>query len=350
MVSTEGATFEVEQLGLLARTLDHRVLRGPASLGSDDPYGAIALFPSDLTLQGGSRSQTLHGLRGTLYGDAQAAKLDLEFSLPAAHAEAKPGRFTVSRKRAASPPETVWHVTSGGHAFPCAVLQDLAPPLARLGPDCSFTGDLRWVDSPSGSSGGIAGSFSGIDLDALVTEQFAHQLSGIADVEIASAAVSHGKLSQLAGTLRARNGAISPSLLAAAQEHLGLEVQIDLPSESGRPVAFDELALAFQLDGRSLHLSSARGEPGIFLSGPAGPLVAARPNHAVAAVNLLRALLPDNQFQVPATRQTGTLVSLLPVPDLEPGHTAALPAHTPTRLLPSSPTDAAPVLRQPGLR
>jgi hypothetical protein len=86
------------------------------------------------------------------------------------------------------------------------------------------------------------------------------------------------------------------------------------------------------------------------LASKTGPLLTASPGHAVPAVNLLRTLLPDNQFQVPATRQTDVLVGLFPVPDVLPTRTAARQTHVPTRLRTSGPADAAPVLRQPGLR
>jgi hypothetical protein len=88
----------------------------------------------------------------------------------------------------------------------------------------------------------------------------------------------------------------------------------------------------------------------VILSDRRGPLVEVAAGHTVPATNLLRALVPDNQYQVPATRQTDALVGLLPAPDLAPTRTALAPAHMPMRLRGSGPHDAAPVLRQPGLR
>ena len=88
---------------------------------------------------------------------------------------------------------------------------------------------------------------------------------------------------------------------------------------------------------------------GILLAGSNGPIILAPPQHSVPAVNLLRALLPDNQFQVPATRQTASLISLLPVPDFVPGTTGNLPSHTPTRLSAQPPGSPAPI-RQPRVR
>ena len=353
IVSAEGASIEVGQLKLAARTLDHRILRRPPSAADGEGNWSIRLSPSDLTLRGGSRSQTLRRLEGTLHCSADSTKLAVDFHLPAAPAAAQPGRFTVWRKRATSAPETEWYFNSGGHSLPCAIFQDLEPALARLGDDCSFGGEMQWVESASRHNGELAGAFTGVDLDALVSEQFAHQLSGLADMEIARAVIEEGKLVELAGALRAARGAVSPSLLAAAAEHLRLEWLADpAPPESGQAVSFRELAIAFALDGRSLRLrgDSRLGDAGVVLSSAQGPLLAAPPNHATAAVNLLRMLVPENQHQVPATRQTDVLVGLLPVPDLAPARTAALPTHTPTRLRTSGPEEAAPVLHEPGLR
>ena len=68
----------------------------------------------------------------------------------------------------------------------------------------------------------MAGRLGPLDLDALVTEQFPHQLSGRATLDLERAVIDRGQFAELCGTLRAAHGALSPSLLAAAQEHLQL--------------------------------------------------------------------------------------------------------------------------------
>ena len=202
-------------------------------------------------------------------------------------------------------------------------------------------------------SGELAGMFDRVDLDPLVTEQFPHQLSGLAVVRLQRATVESGKLTELRGTLQRRIGAISPSLLAAAAEHLQLAAPANLAAmDPSRAVPFRHLALGFHLSGRTLQLTGSADatQAGALLANAGGPLLAAPPRHATAAVNLLRTLLPDNQYQVPATRQSDALIGLLPVPDLAPARTAAVPGgHTPTRLGPGDP-NSGPAIRQPGLR
>jgi hypothetical protein len=238
-------------------------------------------------------------------------------------------------------------LSTAGQAFPCALLQDVLPPLARLGTDCAFVGDADWVDSPLDTRGGVAGTFTGVDLDALVTEQFPHQLSGPGVVRIERASVARGKLVELLGVLESENGTISNSLVEAARDHLQLAVgsghQADLAA-----TGFERLALAFRLDHRELRITGM-ADAGTLLENAAGPILISQ-GRAVPAVEVLRTLLPDNQYQVPATRQTAALVGLLPVPDFAPTRTSRLPAHTPTRLGEGGPPGDASVLRQPGLR
>jgi hypothetical protein len=210
------------------------------------------------------------------------------------------------------------------------------------------------VESPAGISGQWSGTLDGVDLDALVTERFPHQLSGLATVKIERATLDRGKLTEIRGTIQSHDGAVSHSLLAAAQEHLGLVLAADNASiEPGQLVPYRQLSLGFALDGRALSLTGSADPtiPGILLANAAGPILQAPPQHAAPAVNLLRALLPDNDYQVPATRQTDALVSLLPVPNVAPTQTAAArPGHVPTRLAPAPAPGSSRPVRQPNLR
>src|SRR5258707_679890 len=113
--------------------------------------------------------------------------------------------------------------------------------------------------------------------------------------------------------------------------------------------SFRHFGLRVQLPGRFLRLVGS-GRPlivGLAFGNAAGPILTAPPTHSVAAVNLLRTLLPDNEYQVPATQQTAALVRLLPVPELVPTKTDNLPSHTPTRLAPAAAQSPPTYTRQP---
>jgi hypothetical protein len=151
---------------------------------------------------------------------------------------------------------------------------------------------------------------------------------------------------------------------------LALDTPLDAAAiASDRLLPFTQLAIGFRLDGHAIELTGMAGlrSQGALLVGPHGPLLAAPPAHRTAAVGLVRTLVPASEIQVPATRETSTLIGIFPTPDIAPPRTAArrdaspatytgddsaLPPlrHTPTRLRASGPAESAPVLRQPGWR
>jgi hypothetical protein len=350
-VQTSQLCIETSQLPLLRQTLEQRVFRQPV-VSLESKQTLITLLPSDVTLHGESGSHTLVQSEGHIHSTVGGVEVILAWKMPDAASD-NPCVLKIARDRSATPPQTAWHFDTAGQPVACALIADLLPMAARLGSECRFAGHIEWTEKPTETSGNLVGTFSDLDLDALVTEQFPHQLSGRGQLVINQATVTDGTLTELSGTLHAEHGSISPSLVSALAEHLQLDAPQGLhePATS-RPIPFGQLGVQFHIDGRALRLSSVAGvnEPGVLIASAVGPILAAPPQHTTSPVNLLRALLPDNQYQVPATRQTSALVGLFPVPDLAPVRTAALLKHTPTRLRSSGPPDAAPVLRQPTLR
>jgi hypothetical protein len=350
LVGAEQLRIDATELLSIRNLLDDRVLRVPAANGKQAAK-PIRFFPSDVTLQFRGRQQTFLRVEGHLESDREHVQLRLAWQTPADASQSQPGVVTVKKLRNSAAALRTWDIATGAGELPCALGSDLYPGLARLGNDCHFAGSLQIRESATGMAGILTGTFRQVDLDSLVTEHFPHQLSGRATIDVEQAEIDKGRLAELCGKFRVTKGSLNPSLLAAAEEHLGLEQTHDHHAASA-PVPFDELAFSFRLDGNKLQLAGLADstDESVLARDVAGPLVIVPPNHSTPVVNLLRTLLPDNQYQVPATRQTGALVGLLPVPDLAPARTASLPKHTPTRLRTSGPPDAAPVLRQPMLR
>jgi len=330
-------SIEADELPSLARTLNERLLREQTPLH-------VCWLPRDLLLRGGEQSQPLTRVNGAFKCTREASSFDLVVQLPGHAAGSEPIRLNASRQRNQPQPVTAWSVDSTGHSLPCSLLHAVAPDLARLGKDCEFRGRLRFIQSRDNTSGDLAGVFANIDLDTLVTEHFPHQLSGLASVTIDRAALVNGKLVEVRGSIRSQEGALSSSLIAAAQEHLGLEVSTEL---AGNPPAaaipFQNLTIGFRLSGQSLSLTE-----GVLIANGEGPILTAPPNHSSTGVNLLRVLLPESEYQVPATRQTSALVRLLPLPDVAHAPRTAQ-THTPTRLAPA-PSALPAAIRQPVLR
>ena len=338
---------------LLPRLHD-RLLCGPAGT-----MRAIEISAVSLLVQSGTFGQSFGAARIHLgeQSSREPSQRTLAVDLaPAGSATHGPLRLSASRIRNAEQPHTNWQLTTSGAAAPLAVFASTIPHLARLGANCQFAGTLGFrcdsqVESDATTRLDVHGTLTNVDFDALVTEHFPHQLSGQGTIHIERATLADGRLLAFQGSIEINGGSASPSLLAAAQQHLGLVLAAEPAASDFASVPFQRLALQLSLDGSRLKIAGASGEGGqTILLGNRGTILSAPHEHGVPAVNLLRALLPDNQFQVPATRQTDALVGLLPVPDLAPLRTATRPAHIPTRLRDSGPADTAPVLRQPGLR
>jgi hypothetical protein len=211
---------------------------------------------------------------------------------------------------------------------------------------------MRMAGASNQIAGQIAGVLSGVDLDALVSEQFPHRLSGLADIRIDEATFAAGKLTAARGTFEASGGAVSRSLLAAAAEHLGLTAAERALAGPAEQLGFRRLAVGFELRGTAL-LLSGQADPrqdNVVMATASGPLLASPPGHAVPAIQLLRTLLPESGFQVPATRQTERLLSLLPLPEAPAAIATRLPPHVPTRLAPSAADSPRTAVQQPVLR
>jgi hypothetical protein len=251
-------------------------------------------------------------------------------------------------------PHTEWRLDTADSVLPCRLLAPLWPPIARLGAACGFAGAAEWAWLPEGVSGQLRGQLQLVDLDALVSEQFPHRLSGRAEILVEQATLAEGRLMELRGVLRAAEGTASASLVAAAAEHLQLAPAPEIATLSpGAAIAFDRLAVRFDLARESLALASSEEVPaaGTLVSSAGRPLLAAPAGHTVPVVHLVRTLVPDSRYQVPATRQTAALVGWLPAPAVQPAAPPrAAAAHHPVRLAPAEPHTGSPAIRQPVLR
>ncbi len=103
-----------------------------------------------------------------------------------------------------------------------SLLAALAEHSNHFGPHSTLEGNLTAMETPDGWQAELAGQLKNVDLHWMVSEQFPHQLSGNAELNIKHAVVHSGRLEELQGTIHAGPGAVSPSLIAAATAMLGL--------------------------------------------------------------------------------------------------------------------------------
>ena len=330
-IKTVALEIEAARLGRLAQILHDRVLcGGPAQ------HDACEFSARELTLNDGRLPQSIFNVHAALERTETGPRLVTCFQWPQADTEEHTVSCTLSRNCTLSPPATSMTVDTGKSAIPCRLAASFWQPLARLGEEAECRGQMRAILSPGATAAEVHGTLSHVDLDALVSEQFPHVLSGQGLVTLEKLQVEGGRLLSAAGTMEVNaGGRISRSLLVAAERHMQLKNDAD---ESGPEIVpFRRLAIGFRIDGERLRLSGSAdaSAPGVLITNHTGPILEVPPKHAVSAVALARVLVPDSQVQVPATEQTRALVRLLPVPSLAPAQSARR-AHVPTRLAPST--------------
>ena len=327
--------IEAAQLGRLSRVLHERLL----CQGSDG-IGHCEFAARELTLRDKTASRTIVNLQALLESAEVGPRLAASFQWPEAADAEHAVDLLLTRNLSISPPATRIAVNTGKARLPCSLAANIWPPLERLGPDAEFAGEASWHSSVSGSAE-LRGIFSGVDLDALVSDQFPQVLSGKATVRIESASIAEGRLISATGIMEVPSGGrVSRSLLVAAAEHLKL--QNEAGASGSEVVPYRRLAVGFRIDGSRLQLDGSADAvtPGVLISNHTAPVLRAPPNHTASAANLARVLLPDSQMQVPLASQTAGLVQLLPVPRTQSASAekpqTARKSHVPTRISPGS--------------
>ncbi|QDU29206.1 hypothetical protein ETAA8_43130 [Anatilimnocola aggregata] len=337
------AVVESAQLPQVMQVLQQRLLK----MSATDAL-PCAIWLREITLRDAERSLTLVDLNGTWQSTKDGPLGGLQFRLPEAEPNAPRGRIVVQRNRQTSPPSTRWQFESGALPLPCSLAAPGWRDLRHLGIGATFLGQLELVDAGEQSSGRLRGTFEHVDLDALISEQFAHQLSGLAICKIEDATLEQNRLTMIRGTVQARDGWISRSLLQAATEHLQLHCPVaeTLPA-SGAPVSYRQLSLGFDLRDGGLQLSGSADplRAGVLLATGSGSILETPPRHQATSLGFVRMLVPESEWQVPAARPAQALARFLPLPELQNGATISR-SHVPTRLNPPRNPDA-PVIRQP---
>jgi len=297
-----------------------RVLRKILRRRTGGPEFDVRLSAGEVTLHRGENSQTLTELYGGIETMASGTDAQIAFRLPGVRM-AEPVRIRITRNRQTVPPGSALELDTGGGAVPCGVLGLVLSELSTLGPGCRFRGYL-WANQTPGSraaedwDGELTGQLLEVDLDRVLTDRFPHKLSGTADVMIRRARFRRGRLEEAAGVLTAGPGVISRSLIDAAAAQLALVCPTDT-STLDDLIPYEQLALECVLDAAGLSLQG-RCDAGrrMVLVDRRRCLLGEPPAEPQPVVALLRTLVPQNELQVPATRQTDWLMRCLPVPEV----------------------------------
>jgi hypothetical protein len=318
---------EAAALPRLREILETRLLRSTLAQGA-----ACEVHARDLTLRGESAMTTWRMVDGAWTPHETGPELELIFQPAAQASAAKPSRLLITRNRSQTPAVTRWQWMSGENPLPVRLFAAAWPELARLGENAWAQVDLE-VASDGGALGGtLRGVLGNLDLNALVTEQFPHHLSGLATLKLSDAVVIDGRAIKLRGVLQARDGWVSPSLVASAQQHLALQgAAVEAASQANIPYRW--LSLGFDLREDGLQLSGGEDVAGqeVLLVSAAGPILVAPSGHRAPAANLVALLAPAVSGELPS-RAAQAVARFLPAPA---GAPQTAHGHIPTRLGPA---------------
>lgn len=252
----------------------------------------------------------VHGGVQTTAGGTQAI---LRFR-PAGQTEGPGVRVRLGRNRQTEPAGDWFDVNTGDAELPCEVLALGIAPIGSLGPETTFRGSLWAALAADGWQGEIeAAQFSDVDLDRIVTDRFAHRLSGTARVAIDYARFRRGRMEAIRGGIVAGPGQVSQSLLAAAVEQLGFESGLP-PIGASKAVSYRQLALGFSAGPSGLVIDGRCDGPGAgaVIRDEHGRLLGP-PCRSQPMVALLRTLAPPTAPEAPISPATDWLSRHLPL-------------------------------------
>lgn len=234
--------------------------------------------------------------------------------------------------RRQKPSQLYYSLKTGAASLPCRLFAPVWPPAARLGGQSLFQGTLWAQEINNQWQGEVAGLLRDIDLDALITEQFPHRLSGRGQARV-DAAFDASTLARCSGLLEAGPGEVGASLLASAGDALGAKAAV--PSTGEQATGYDRLILSFDLTRGVIQQLQGSPDHGgaIFIAGNQA-LLTEPPAAAQPIANLVEMLEPAGRHKVAASRRSARLVELLIGPGDEPAQAyqaAEPPPETSTR-------------------
>ncbi|TWU26449.1 hypothetical protein Pla52o_03020 [Novipirellula galeiformis] len=296
----------------------------------------VRFAANDLTIHSSAGPMTLRDVDAwiepgdpSVVGSSTRATIEC---LPSGQSHERGFRIEVVRDRSGVAPVTMWTLETGDTALPCSALAQYSDAIAMLGNDATFSGMMRWCIEPDGWWVDLSTSrFEQVDL-ARLFQRLPHQLTGKASLLFRRGMIRPGKTVDVIAELRAKDGMVGTSLLASMQRDLGMTIQTEITN--ARPVAYDHLAMQFQIFGAKMTLDGiCRTEHG-FEGLPAGvvfiadgySMVQAR-ELEMPAIALAKAVAPSHSVLVPISEQTTPLMQWL------------LP---PSRALPNDPSHSPP--------
>ncbi len=281
---------------------------------------SVRFEAGNLTLHLRDGDLTFTDISGGLEGDQRRAQATLHFRRAMAGEQtAELCQLSVTRHAGATSSAHEIRFSTGPTPLPAVLLAPMWPGVERLGQDCHFTGMVKATEQDGGWETKLSGRLDAIDLDLLISRQFPHKLSGLAQARLKQATFVGGRLENATGSMKAGPGVVSRSLLQSAEMHLHVQAAPQALHGRGNLVDYHLLCLGFDVGPQGMSL---RGEVpngrGAILVDRTHVMAIEPPVVSQPVVALVRTLVPHSDVQVPATRETVGLASALPVPTLVP--------------------------------
>ena len=280
----------------------------------------VRLRAQNLTVHLGDGDQSFTDLDGHIETTDEHARFKLNFRRSVVgERSAEPAEIEFVRQGRSTTPSGFFQLTTGPAPLPCSLARSLWPGVECLGTASEFEGRVFVSEQAGRTKTQVSGRLTRVDLDLLVSGRFPHQLSGLADVELAQVAIEDGRIESAGGKITAGPGAVSNSLVQSALVHLRLQGATESKAGPDQLLPYRRLAFAFAInsEGLALHGEAAQ-TPGAMLVDDHGKILLHEPSVlSQPVVSLARTLVPQSEVQVPATRESAALVRTLPVPSIE---------------------------------
>jgi hypothetical protein len=305
VVLVHHAELYAAQLPRVGQILHEYLLQRPSL--SDRP---ILVSAATLTMRYEQQAESLSDVRCELSSCPEGSEAFAQFRLPGNVAR-EPAHLRLIRNRQIDPPTTAWELHTGDTPLPCSLATPWIEAAARLGAGSTFQGKLWAEQGQDDWTAELSGTFRHLQLERLVTSQFPHKLSGEGELKLKRMNVRRGRIIDLNGDLRARDGVVSRSLLTAARDELRLTLRD--PMDDASLFRYKQLEVGFTLDNAGMVLVGSADPAAGMLCDEQGALLSGG-GDVLSPLALLRMLVPQHHVHVPATQETASLVRMFPLP------------------------------------
>lgn len=300
------------------------------------PARTLRFAAQNLTLHLDSGDQSVTDVVAQLDANQDRTQAKLTFRPAVAGGQAaEPCLLTLTRSHDGAS-QTI-QLATGSTPLPAAALAPLWPGVARFGKTCQFAGRITAIKGTRVIVS-VEGHFSGVDLDLLVSRQFPHKLTGLADARLKTMTLEDGRIECAVGSITAGPGVISRSLIQAAETHLHIQAASHAFKGPGNLIPYEQLNVGFEIgpDGMSVRGEVPQTRGALLVDGRR-VLAIEPPLVSQPVVDLVRTLVPQSEVHVPATRETAALTSALPIPSIVPipGDEQPLPHARPVSVNPT---------------